>query len=492
MPGLTSSLQIGLSGLQVAQSAISVVGHNIANVNTPGFSRQQALITSNGAVSYGNLQFGNGAGLSQVQGVRDRFLELQIHNALSRQQGGNTRSAGLQPLASAFQDQGDDGMSAQLQKFFQAFQEVAARPEDVAIRTNLLGRAQNLIDGMKTRYTLLDEQRATLNQAIPSYLTEVNSLATQIAQLNNRIAGETVPGGDSDARDQRQALASKISEIAGLQVYLDDHDQLNLSFADGSLLVNGSQVQQLQAVQDPANSNFYRVEVTTGLSSTTDVTASIKEGKLGGTLDLRDNYIPGYQRKMDEVAAGIAGQVNLLHAGGYGLNNTTGDYFFQGADPINAATGLPTTITAASHYKNMVYSLSINSALIADPNRIAASSALNAPGNNTNALAMARLETLGNSVDSTGSGSGNTGPFSTVLARLVNAIGTDAQVFQARSTTDENLLTALQNQRDQVSGVDLDEEAAKLMSLQRGYSASARFLSVINQLTDQLVNNTLT
>lgn len=491
MAGLTSSLNIGLSGLQVTQSALAVVGHNIANVNTPGYSRQRAIIASNGAVTYGNLQFGNGAGLTQVQGVRDRFLELQIHQSLARQQGSSTRSAGLQPLASAFQDQGDGGLSVQVQKFFQAFQEVSARPEDLSIRTNLIGKAQTMIDGLKTRYTLLDEQRDTLNRAIPSYLSQINGLADQIAKLNTRIAGETVPGGESDARDQRQALASQISEITGMQVYLDNQDQLSLSFADGTMLVNGSHAYSLRATPDPLNSGFNRVEVANGTSSWVDITSSLKEGKLGGTLDLRDNLIPSYQRKMDEVAAGIVGKVNLQHAAGFGLNNTTGDYFFQGADPINAATGLPTTISAASYYKNMVYSLSINSAVSGDPNRVAASGAANTPGNNANALALARLETLTTSVDTTGSGVGNSGPYSTILARLVNSIGTDSQTYQSRSTTDENLLTALQNQRDQVSGVDLDEEATKLMTLQRGYSASARFLSVINQLTDQLVNNTL-
>lgn len=491
MAGLTSSLQIGLSGLQVTQSAISVVGHNIANVNTPGYSRQQAIIASNGAVSYGSFQFGNGASLTQVQGVRNRFLELQINLALARQNGGSARSAGLEPLAAAFQDQGDTGLSAQVQAFFQGFQELAARPEDVAIRTNLIGKAQAMINGMKTRYALLDEQRATLDQAIPSYLTEVNTLATQIGQLNTRISGGVVPGGDSDARDQRQALATKISEIAGLQVYLDSNDQLNLSFADGTILVNGSQVAQLRTVQDPVNSNFYRVQASNGINSWVDVTASITEGKLGGTLDLRDNLIPSYERKLDEVAAGIVGQVNVLHYNGIALNNSTNNYFFLGGVPNVAATGLPNTVSAAAHYKGMVNSMAVNSALVSNPNLIAAANAANAPGNNVNALAMAALETQLNTVDAQGTGSGNTGPFSTVLARLVNSLGTDAQTYKSRTTTDENLLTALQNQRDQASAVDLDEEAAHLMALQRGYSASARFLSVINQLTDQLVNNTL-
>jgi flagellar hook-associated protein 1 len=488
MPGLTSSLNIGLSGLQAAQGALNVVGHNIANVNTPNYSRQVVNLSSNQPQTFGNLEFGTGVNLANIMGVRDKFLDMQITQSTSRESGSSTRYNGVEGISSVFQDDGTSGLSTLVQNYFKAFQSLSATPEDASIRTNLVGQAQNLVDGLKSRYQLLDDQRSQADQSVASLTQEVNTLTSQIADLNGRISGEPTPGSDSDGRDQRQALANQLAGLVGIQVFEDDHSRLQITLDTGAaVLVSGTTAYKMTATPDNTlDNNFCRVDVDMG-GSPVDVTKQIKEGSLGANLDLRDNILAGYQDKLDELAAGIVGQTNLLHQTGYSLDGTKHNLDFFSGTVANGANGLPTTITAANNYHGMVNVMTVNTTIASNPSLIAAASVANSVGNNGNALALAKLQGSTNTVDTDGDGVGDTGPFSTVISSLVNTIGTNVQSYSTNSTGQENLLSALKTQRDRISGVDMDEEATSLLAYQRSYQASAHFISVIDQLTAQLM-----
>ncbi len=465
MPGLNASLYLGLSGLQAQQSALNVVGHNIANVNTPGYSRQRADLSSNQAVAEGQVYFGTGVSLNSVQGIRDRFLDLQIYQETARQTGATDRFSGVNSLSSSLGDTGSTGIAAQIQGFFQGFQELAARPEDTALRTNLLGKAQTMISGLQTRYRLLDAQRNSADQSVGSLVGEVNILTDQIARLNQRISTEASPGADNDARDQRKALTEKLSGLVGINVFEDAKGGYQISLDSGAVaLVGGSTAYTL-----------LRSQATT---------ANVKEGQLGAKIDLRDNILVGFQNQLDQLAAGIASQVNLLHKNGVDLKGNPGLDFFGSA--ANGANGLPSSAAGTPPlYQGMVMALSVNPLIAGNPILIAAAGPGGAPGDNTNAGLLAKLQFDGGT-NAAGVVLGSS--FSTRVGSLVSDLGTQIQKFDAQSTTQQNLVSALQTQRDQISGVNLDEEASNMMTLQRGYQASARFINVINQLTDQLVN----
>lgn len=489
MPGLSSSMNIGLTGLQAAQSALSVIGHNISNVNTPGYTRQRVQLQTGIAQEYGNLRFGSGVGFASVMGIRDRFLDLQISQSISKQSGANARNQGVEGVSAFFMETGEGGLNLQVQRFFEGFQELALRPEDNTSRTNLLGRAQSMITGMQTRYSLIQETRGKLDSGIVGMVGEVNTLTTQIAELNKRVAQEPTPGAENDARDQRKALLDKLAEKIGINVYEDNLGQTQVSLDSGAaVLVSGGTAYQLSTVPDPLAGNLSRVQIALGSATPLDVTSGINEGELGANLDLRDRVLPGYQRQLDQLAAGIVQNVNQAHRLGYGLNSPTNGNDFFLANVGNNGLGLPVTVSAANNYQGMVNALSLNGALVTNPGLIGAASVAGAPGNNDQAKAMAALFTAVNTVDTNGDGAGDSGPYSTAFANLANTIGNDVQRFQVAGQNSENLVVALQNQRDRISGVDLDEEATSLIAFQRGYQASSRFINVINQLTDQLVN----
>lgn len=493
MPGLNASLYLGLTGLQAQQSALNVVGHNIANVNTPGYTRQRADLTSNQSLIEGQVYFGTGVTLNTVQGIRDRFLDLQIYRETARQTGATERYSGVDAISASLGDSGSTGIAAQIQAFFQGFQELSARPEDGALRTNVVGKAQSMITALQSRYRLLADQRSSADLAVGSITNEVNVLTDQIARLNQQITTESGQGLDNDARDQRKALTDKLAGLVGINVFEGSKGEYQISLDSGAaVLVSGSNAYKLRVQAGSAQDGYSSVMSEMG-GAPVDVTKGIKDGQLGAKLDLRDNILVGFQLQLDQIAAGVAGQVNALHKTGYAADGVTtanagpppyDNYFFLG-DAANG--GLPGGITVASSYKGMVNALSVSSAIVKDPYLIAAAGVAGAKGNNDNAKAMANLQFSGTTVDTDHNGVGDTG-YSTAAGRLISDVGTQAQNWKAQSDTQQNLVSALQTQRDRISGVDLDEEAANMMTFQRGYQASARFLSVINQLTDQLVN----
>jgi len=336
---------------------------------------------------------------------------------------------------------------------------------------------------------LLDDQRNSADQAVGSLVTEVNTLTTQIAQLNQQISSETTPGSNNDARDQRKSLTDKLAGLVGIHVFEESNGGYQITLDSGAAtLVSGSSSFNLQTSSGGvALDNHLRVEAVMG-GSVVDVTNGIKDGQLGAKLDLRDNILVGFQRQLDQLAAGVAGQVNLLHRTGFAADGvTTGNDFFQ-SGVANGASGIPTTVSAVTFYKGMVNALSVNAAIATNPTLIAAAGVAGAKGDNAKANAIGSLQSTTGTVDTNGDGVGDSGPFSSTVGSLVSDVGTQSQTYKAQSDTQQNLLSALQTQRDSISGVDLNEEAASMMNLQRGYQASARFLSVINQLTDQLVN----
>ncbi len=492
MPGLNASLYLGLSGLQAQQSALNVVGHNIANVNTPGYTRQRAILSSGLSTVEGDITYGQGTTVTSVQGIRDRFLNLQISRETAKQSGAETRYAGVNAVATTLGDTGATGISAQIQAFFQSFQDLATQPESAALRANVVGKAQAMISGLQTNYRALDDQRSNSDQAVAAMVGEVNTLTSQIAVLNQRISREVTPGSDNDSRDQRQALTDKLANLVGINVVEGPEGEYQITLDSGAAtLVSGSASYDLVTMRPRDVADNY-LQVSSSMAGTTvDVTSGIKEGQLGATLDLRDNILVGFQAQLDQLAAGVARAVNKVHQT---VNAVTGDrtnYFFQSAE-ANGSEGLPLSIGATpalkkgagwtTLYKGMVNLLSVNSAIVGSPSLITAGAG--AAGDNSKALALGQLGTAAGTVD-VGSA---TASFTGAVSALVTDLGTQTQNYQTQSTTQQNLVSALQSQRDSLSGVNLDEEASTMMTLQRGYQASARFISVINQLTDQLVN----
>lgn len=494
MSNLTASLGIGLTGLQVAQESMSVIGHNIANINTPGYSQQSAVIGTNPSQEFGNLMFGTGANVGSVQALRNQFLNLQLTQSICSQSGAQTRSDGVQAVSSAFKDDGTTGLNTQLQNFFASIQTLSANPEDASLRQNVVGMAQTMLTEFKGASTTLTDQITSTNQQIGSAVPSINTLTAQIATLNTQISQQINPSNDNDAIDQRQQLTDQLAKLVGIQVSTNSNNQYQITLDSGAAtLVSGDSAYQMTATADPAQGNNYRVSVVSG-GTTTDVTDKITGGTLGANMDLRDNILPGFETQLNQIAGSLAGQVNQINMAGFSLPDpttgvsTTGTMMFTGG--MDPATGLVNTDASGNPiYTGIIDKLQVNPLVVSNPSLIAASSTTGVAGDNGNALKMANLQTKLLSVDTNNDGVGDSGPFSTVVNALINKVGTTAQELNTTATNQENLTTALQTQKSSVSGVDLDSSAAQLLAFQQGYQAAAHFISTISQLTSQLMTS---
>jgi flagellar hook-associated protein 1 FlgK len=504
MGNLTSSLGIGLSGLQAAQEAMSVIGHNIANVNTPDYSQQQAVLSSNPSQNYGNVQFGTGVTVTGVQALRDQFLNLQLTQALSAQSGSETTYNGIQAVASAFQDDGTTGLNTQISAFFSSLSTLAGNPTNASLSENVVGTAQAMLAEFQSASTTISGQIASANQEVGALVPQINTLTSQIAGLNAQISQQVDPADDNDAVDQRQELTDQLAAMVGIQVTTDSNNNYQITLDSGAAtLVSGSSSYQMTATPNAALGNNLAVAVTSG-STSIDVTDKINGGQLGAEMSLRDTVLPGYQTQLNQIAGSLVNQVNKVAMAGYGTdangNSVSGTPLFTGSgidssNPPDANFGQVNTanntlVASATNppiYTGIINSLVVNPLVVATPTLIGTAATANTPGDNTNITALANLQTALNTVDTNGDGVGDSGPFSTVVSGLVNDVGTQSQEYNTISTNQQNLASALQTQKTSVSGVDLDQEAANLLQFQQGYQASAQFISTISQLTQQLM-----
>ena len=527
---LNAGMGIGLSGLQAAQNGISVTGQNITNINTPGYARQRVNLETNYAVRIDKLQFGLGVNTRSVQAIRDKYLDMQLTLTITRQFGTKTRYETLENVSSVFMDEDEFGMRSELQKFFESFEELAARPENDAVRMNVVTRAQTLITGLKSRYQILEDKRTEINRSVASMSTEINALASQIAKLNQQIACEVPKGSDNNARDQRTALVNRLAELIGIQVYEDTQERLTITVENGMPLVSGGSAIPL-ILTDINSDGHFKVELGIGKPSLeqppgsgnfvhdatknekVDVTSAIRSGTLGGLIDLRDNILPDYLMRMDQLAASVVIQVNQIHKDGVGIDDnpttpgydpTGGIHFFVATGGGNDIYGQPTGVNYLNKYKGMIHRMAINQDILDDPRKVASgvppSSPNFGPGNNDIARELAALQNMENSVDAQNTGFtlnpatgrwdiGNAGPFGVFISTTANKIGNQTLKYKADATTDEDIRIAIETQRDRISQVDMDEEATQLIVFQRSYQACSRFIGVIDQLTEQLINN---
>jgi flagellar hook-associated protein 1 FlgK len=504
MGNLTSSLGVGLSGLQAAQEAMSVIGHNIANVNTPDYSQQQAVLTSNPAQNYGSIQFGTGVTVSSVQALRNQFLNLQVTQSLCGSSAAQTTYNGIQAVSSAFQDDGTTGLNTQISQFFSSVQTLAGNPTSAALSENVVGAAQSMLQEFQSASQTVSGQITDANQQIGALVPQINTLTSQIAALNQQISNQIDPTDDNDAIDQRQELTDQLASLVGIQVSTDSNNNYQITLDSGAAtLVSGNSAYQMTATPSSTLGNNYEVSVAVGNSSY-DVTDKINGGQLGADMNLRDTILPSYNTQLNAIAGSLINQVNQVNMSGYGTdangNSVTGIPLFTGdgidsSNPPDANFGqvncannaLPASAANPPDYTGIINSTVVNPLVVATPTLIASASVAGVAGDNSNALKMANLQTALKTVDTNDDGIGDSGPFSTVVSGLVNDVGTQSQQYNTIATNTQNLTAALQTQQTSVSGVDLDQEAAQLLQFQQAYQASAQFISTISQLTQGLM-----
>jgi flagellar hook-associated protein 1 FlgK len=459
MSSLFGSMSIALQSLLAQQGALGVVANNVANANTPGYTREIPILEETPPTLEGNVLVGTGVTMASVQSVRDNILNLRIQQETSQDSSLTSYVDSMQQVEALFNETSGTGLQSVLSSFFNSFQSLAADPTDSSLREAVITAGQNLASAFNQTSQSLTTIQSGLDQSVVQTVGQINQLSSQIATLNGQIQAVTVAGQDAGTlEDQRDEDLQNLSQLVDTAVVYSDDGTVSVTTSNGVLLVAGNQSQSLTA----------QLDTTTGMhevmSQGSDVTSEITGGQLEGLLDARDEGIPSTQSALDNLAASLTSAVNAQQMKGYDLNGVKGQDFFV---PFTSSTPGSNAGAAAAM-----------AVAVSDPDLVAASSDGTA-GSSGNATALADLQN-----QAIVSGETPTDYY----ANLVDQVGSDVSNASSEEEGVSLVLQQLTNQQSSVSGVSLDEEASNLILYQRAYEAAARVMSVVDELTYETVN----
>ncbi len=610
---MSGLLGTSLSGLMAAQRSLEGVQHNIANVNTPGYSRQRVELGTDPAKFTGDGYIGQGVTIVNVTRSYDQFINKQLSSSLSAF-GEADRYHQLATNIDNLLADPSTGMAPVIQNFFNAANDVANNPSSIPSRQVMLSEANNLAEGFNTMNSKFEEIRKLNNDDIDASVNTINSLATAIADLNVQIA--TALGNTqglkkpNDLLDQQDALLSQLAAIVNVSVVPQKDGTSSVFAGNGQALVINGKAAAFTTFQSQFDPNRQQIGIKTTNNGTIDVTGQITGGSLGGALRFRDEVLDPAQQKLGQVAVGLAMEVNAVHKNGFDMKGVAGSALFSfsgvpvpvdqsslnmgnavvtanfqdaNVNPgaagnldfsdfnlqyVNAGGGVDYTLTrirdnqvinltattvagvstlsfAAKQPPNIdatalpgiditvdlrggktiavgdqfvarpTYSaaqkIGVN---INDPAKIAAATNIevdpvtNLPVQKRDASNNPVFDTLGNPVYVTIQGampsdnrnalqlanlvnklsmSGGQASFGDTYGQIVSGVGALTHAAELSSSAQETLLNQAKGSRENLAGVNLDEEAANLIKFQQAYQASAQSISVVKSLFDTLM-----
>jgi flagellar hook-associated protein 1 FlgK len=544
---MSGILGTALSGLMAFQRSLDTTSHNIANVNTDGYSRQRVELSTRPAEFTGAGYIGQGVNIATVSRSYDQFITSQLTSSTSAFAETNTLSTLASQVDNIISNEAT-GLSPALTSFFNAINEVANDPSSLPARQVMTSEAGSLTQQFNTLSSRFEGLRNQTNSQMQVTVDDINSFAESIATLNNKIVTDSsrTSGGQlpNDLMDQRDALVAKLAEKISVSTIPQQDGSVSVFIGQGQSLVLGVNAAKLSLAgssTDPSHKNI--------LIGGLEISKQITGGELSGALKFRDEVLDPAQQQLGLVAAGFAVQFNAVHTAGFDLNGNQGtDMFALGTVPVVPAPGSTGSVAAVYDpantgnlkpsdyrldYNGAAYSLTRLSdntlvtlpgtfpatpasiegmtitqavpstgvssflirpafeaaqkmtALITDPVKIAAAGTTGGPGSpvpgdNTAALSLADLEKKAVLL-------GGKSTFNGAYGQLVAKVGTLTHAAKINSSAQEVLFNQAKQARENLAGVNLDEEAANLIKFQQSYQAAAQAIAIANSLFDTLI-----
>jgi flagellar hook-associated protein 1 FlgK len=433
--------------LDAATGALQATNNNIANANTPGYSRQVVILQEAAPTHDGNLSQGNGVVLEGYQSVRDELVQSRIQQETQAQSGANAQLASMQQIQPAFTTSTQD-IGTQMSALFASLSSLSTNPGSAASRQGVITTGQNLAAAFNSVSSTLTTQQTNLNSQVTQDVGQINQLTSQIAALNPQLAQLKATGQDGGTlQDQQNQLVLNLSALTSVSVTKTSDGGITLSTGNGTPMVVGSESLALQT-STGANGMTQVLD-----SNGANVTASLNSGDLGGTIQTRDQTIPGLLNQLDTLANQFGTAFNAAQKTGFDQNGKAGQNFFT----------LPATVAGSAATISMA---------ISNPALIAASSD-GTSGSNGNLANLSAVQT-------TALAAGQT-PGS-AYASLVFQVGSLTSNANAESTATSASLLQLNDQLSSVSGVSIDQESTNLITYQQAYEAAARVVTTIQAM----------
>lgn len=537
---LLGLFEVGRSAISASQTAISTTSHNIANVNTPGYNRQEVILSIANPVSIGsNSYLGRGVTVESIRSSYDQFLQAQLVGQQQTSGRSTVLSQSLSQVEQVFNEVKGMGLGSYLADYFNAWSDVAMNPDSQPQRTLLLQKATSLVQVAGQAEAGITDSLTTIDKSIGDAVSRINALATNIAKLNNGILqaeGGSSTSSANDLRNQRDSLLTQLADLTEYSSYVNADGTIGVNIGMRTL-VSRDQTNTLQNIMNnDGNQDIYLDNVK--------ITSNVTRGQLGGLIAASSSIQAGPLVSLRRLIASITQEVNVQHRTGFDLNGVAGGDFFNnlqlnvkntsaglsivlpadisamtlndyeiqfdgtGANYsiINRQTGVATapaayvsgnpisfggitvTVSGIAAANDSIIVSPLTDAIknfgvaISDPNEVAASSvAAEVPGNNANALLLAGMSE--SSIANLGATS-----FTDYYAGIVSTTGTISAAAADSLKFDNAILADIRNKREAASGVSLDEEAANLIRFQRSFDAGARMIKIADELLQTLLN----
>jgi flagellar hook-associated protein 1 FlgK len=331
MSGLFGTMNSGIRGLMASQLALSVTSQNISNANTEGYSRKRLNLSAEFRRDPGFGQMGFGVTVTNITRVRDFFLDQQINRQTQEFNYYNEMNDTLTRLENIYGEPSDSSLSVTMDQFWSSWSDLANNPQSAAARDVLKANSEVLVDTMHNLSKEIRNLRESKNNDIETTVTQVNEYLKEIYSINQEISSVELSGKAvaNDSRDQRDLVIKKLSQLINISTEDAGNGKIAV-LTNGNMLVAPSSYVTLEtntvSLTRPDGSSYNDVGIR--FSSTKKIYIP-QSGKLRGVLDSRDEVIPYYEKKLDEIANTIVNKVNDIHKTGYTLNGTTGLDFFK-------------------------------------------------------------------------------------------------------------------------------------------------------------------
>lgn len=447
--------QIAYSGVRANQVALSSTGQNIANVNTPGFSRLQTLTAS--LSGQGGLSVGGGVEVTSIRRMTNEFHSQQLWRATTESEYYSTAQQYLTSLETLMAADGSS-ISIGLDQFFSALSEASATPSSIALRQQVISEAGNLAQRFNVLNGNIDGQIKALQEQRVAMATQVNGLTENIAMLNKKIVEtESVKGDTTALRDHRESLIGELSQFVKVRVNETPDGSLTVAMANGQPLVAGPTSGQLAV--SPTASGEQEISLTFAGTSF-KVRMDSFSGAFGGLYDVEYQSLRPNQQALHTMAAGLEQMFNATLAGGFDLTGNSGQALLR---YDSSSTTAMLSIEALT------------------PEQLAFSSMPGEAGNNEVLLNLLALKNRTITLN------GSQVSLNDAYAGLLGRVASDSRQNQADLKSATTVTQQAQAQRDSVSAVNLDEEAVNLMTYQQAYQANMKVITTANQLFEDML-----
>ena len=476
MGTINSALSIVSQALDADQQALNAVANNVANANTPGYTREVPNWQENQPLSINGVSIGQGVSETGATSERDRVLVSRLDQQQQLASASGSRLTGLNTLQALFTpDSGSSSSTAgdigsDITSFFDSFSSLEANPTDNALRQSVLSTAGTLAGDISNAAASMNSQSVALGQEAAGVTSQVNSLTGAIAQLNHQIQTTSPTADAGTLEDQRQYDISQLSKLIGINQITTENNGLAITTTSGQLLLSGNTSVQLTTGMVNGVTNFF--------VGNTNITSQLASGggSLGGYLTAQNTDIPSALNSLNQLAYYISTTVNTQNNAGKDLDGVTGVIVPPSvvANSLNIFSAPPNLLMGSA-----TGSAAAMSVVMTDPNMIAAAGAGDGTGDNSNALAMA---TTANQTIVSGQTPSN------YYSSFVTTLGATVTGVQTENTAQNASVTQLQTQNDALSGVNLNDEASSMTTFERSYQAASQVFAMLNTIMASALN----